>query len=318
MADPSTARFIRYLASKKSVDDRALNAHVSQSFRRAVLSLTVPSPLRLLEVGAGIGTMIERLLEWDFLSDAVITAVDEQTQLLDEARRRLKRYGEDHGYSVVESGATSLELRQHHLVRIEFVASEAMAFARTQDDRPTWDVLLAHAFLDLVDLDTALGALTKLLHDSALLYLTVNFDGSTLLLPQADPEVDAAIESLYHKTMDERRRDGLPSGDSRTGRRLFQALPAAGARILDAGPSDWVVFPGEAGYQADERYFLEWILDSHQEALRDRRELDPIRFAEWIAERRRQLARGELIYVTHQLDFLAGKVGGGERTAGPP
>lgn len=310
MVDSPTARFIRYLASKKSVDDRALNAHVAQSFRQALLSPKPSSPLRLLEVGAGIGTMIERLLEWNILHDAVITAVDEQADLLLEARRRLKHFGENRGYAVAENEEASLELRGDYLIRIEFVADEVIDFARNRGGRPLWDVLLAHAFLDLVDLATALAALTELLRDSALMYLTVNFDGTTLFLPEIDPALDGAIETLYHKTMDERRRGGVPSGDSHTGRRLFQALPAAGAEILDVGPSDWVVFAGESGYPADERFFLEWILDSHQSALQGCQELEAARLAAWVAERRLQVARGELIYVTHQLDFLARKIGG--------
>jgi len=310
MLDPSTARFIRYLASKKTIDDRSLNAHVSRSFREALPSSTSQAPLRVLEAGAGIGTMIERLLDWEVLSDSVITAVDEQDDLLVEARRRLSRYGETHGYDITGSDPTSLELRRHgHLIRIDFVVREILDFAGGRFDLPLWDVLLAHAFLDLVDLPTTLTALTGLLRDSALLYLTINFDGTTLFLPEIDPALDTAIEALYHKTMDERRRDGYLSGDSRTGRKIFKALPSAGAEILDAGASDWVVFASESGYPADEKFFLEWILNSHESALLERGELDLVRSAEWIADRRRQLENDELIYITHQLDFLARMAG---------
>jgi hypothetical protein len=304
--DPSTERFIRYLASKKSVDDRALNAHVARSFRQALPGSTPESPLRLLEVGAGIGTMIERLLEWDVLSNAAVTAVDEQEELLIEARRRLRQAGEIQGYAVSEDDASGLELRRRdRLVRIDLVPCEVFDFARRRPHPPRWDVLLAHAFLDLVDLTRALAALTALLNDSALLYLTINFDGATIFLPEIDTMLDHTIERLYHKTMDDRRQGDLPSGHSHTGRRLFSALPAAGAEIVDAGSSDWMVFADRSGYPSDESYFLEWILDSHANALKGYGELDPARFAEWIAERRRQIARGELIYITHQLDFLA-------------
>ncbi len=254
--------------------------------------------------------MIERLIEWDALSDAVITAVDEQGELLREARRRLTRFGEDRGFAVSGSETAALELhRGDHLICIDFVASEILEFARAHHEPPMWDALLAHAFLDLVDLPMALTALTGLLHDRALLYLTINFDGTTQFLPEIDQALDTEIESLYHKTMDRRRRDGLLSGDSHTGRRLFRALPAAGAEILDAGSSDWIVFPSESGYPADERFFLEWIIDSHDSALRGRGEMEGAHLAGWIAQRRRQVERGELIYITHQLDFLARMTG---------
>ncbi|HNB51500.1 MAG TPA: class I SAM-dependent methyltransferase, partial [Anaerolineales bacterium] len=58
--------FPRYLASKKSLDDRALNAHVWNTMTRAVSPATPGEPLRILEVGCGIGTMYARLLERGF------------------------------------------------------------------------------------------------------------------------------------------------------------------------------------------------------------------------------------------------------------
>jgi SAM-dependent methyltransferase len=311
MIDPCTAKFIRYLSSKKSVDDRALNAHVAQAFLSALSGCNKGTPLRVLEVGAGIGTMIERLITWDAANDAVVTAVDEQAELLSEARRRLTRFGEDLGYDISTGEATALELRRGgHLIRIEFIACEVLEFARAYHHHPpTWDALLGHAFLDLVDVPRTLAALARLLHDGALLYLTLNFDGVTKLLPQIDPALDDEIEVQYHRTMDRRRRDGLPSGESHTGRRLFQALPAVGAHILEAGSSDWIVFPTESGYPDDERFFLEWIIDSIESALYECEEIRAEPLAKWIAQRRLQIERGELIYVTHQLDFLAQMAG---------
>ena len=77
---------------------------------------------------------------------------------------------------------------------------------------------------------------------------SLNFDGATILEPPIDPDLDALIEALYHRTMDTRRCRGRPSGSSRTGRRLFGHLKEAGARLIAAGSSDWVVFPGPDGY----------------------------------------------------------------------
>ena len=49
--------FTRYLASKRTVDDRALNRQVWQTLADAVNGeLMSDAPLRVLEVGAGIGT----------------------------------------------------------------------------------------------------------------------------------------------------------------------------------------------------------------------------------------------------------------------
>jgi hypothetical protein len=110
----------------------------------------------------------------------------------------------------------------------------------------------------------------------------------------------------YHRDMDERFRYGRPAGESRTGRRLFHHLRAAGAPALAAGPSDWVVSAGPDGrYPADEAYFLHSILNTIQNALRNRQDrVEPGDLADWLAERGRQLAAGELVYIAHQLDFV--------------
>ncbi|MCW2908490.1 MAG: hypothetical protein JWL68_3279, partial [Actinomycetia bacterium] len=51
-------------------------------------------------------------------------------------------------------------------------------------------------------------------------------------------------------------------------------------------------------------YFLRSILNTIQGALRNRQDrVEPADLADWLAERRRQLAAGELVYIAHQLDF---------------
>jgi hypothetical protein len=59
--------FIRYLEAKKSVDDRAINRHVWQVLSGSLPQTSPEKPLRIVEMGAGIGTMIERMIEWELL-----------------------------------------------------------------------------------------------------------------------------------------------------------------------------------------------------------------------------------------------------------
>lgn len=271
--------FARYLSAKKTVDDRALNGHVWHIF---TANLPAARPLRVLEVGAGIGTMIERLAERAALPQEVqYTAVD-----LDAANIR------------------AAQARSHLLPStwsIDFAAEDVFAFAASAARR--WDVLIAHAFLDLVALDSALPLLLDLLEPDGLFYFTINFDGETILQPVIDAAFDARVLDLYHRTMDERLVDGRPSGHSRTGRRLFAQLPAAGGEILAAGSSDWVVYAGPDGYPADEAAFLHFIIDTIAGALHGHPELERHLFAAWIAQRHAQIAAGTLVYIAHQLDF---------------
>jgi hypothetical protein len=140
--------------------------------------------------------------------------------------------------------------------------------------------------------------------------LSINFDGVSILEPVIDPDLDEQVLGLYHRTMDDRQIMDKRSGDSRTGRHLFQYLKSAGAEILSSGSSDWVVFAGSQGYPDDEAYFLHFIIHTIGQALAGHPELKKKRFNDWIGERHAQIDRGELVYIAHQLDFF-GRLGSG-------
>ena len=91
---------------------------------------------------------------------------------------------------------------------------------------------------------------------------------------------------------------------SQTGRRLFHMLPAAGASVLAAGGSDWVVHPGPGGYPQDEAYFMHFIIHTLAEALDGHPRLPRKRFRDWVERRHRQIDEGRLHYIARQLDFL--------------
>jgi SAM-dependent methyltransferase len=269
-----TSDFIRYLAAKQTVDDRALNTHVYETLRAAL----PPGPLDVLEVGAGTGAMLDRLARRGLLAGGGrYTAVDADPANVAAAVAR-------------DSGAPLP-------MAVAWAAADVYDFARREHGQRLWDLLIAHAFLDLVDAPRLLPELLALLRPGGLFYFTINFDGLTILEPPVDPGFDEQVIALYHQTMDERG-----AGDSRSGRRLLWQLPAAGAEILAAGASDWVVVPSRGGYAADEADFLRAILGFFEESLSGRAELDPARLAGWLARRRAQIDAGELIYIAHQMD----------------
>jgi hypothetical protein len=161
------------------------------------------------------------------------------------------------------------------------------------------DLLIAHAFLDLLPMPESMPKLLSLTKDLA--WLTINFDGMTTFEPAIDPGLDEKIERLYHETMDTRPT----GGDSLAGRHLFGHLRAADADILAAGASDWVVYPRDGKYPPEEAYFLHFILHFFEESLTGHPALDSGAFCAWLEARRAQIERGELIYIAHQMDFLA-------------
>lgn len=281
--------FQHYLSAKRTVDDRALNWRVWQALSEQLRTIDA-HPLRVLEIGAGIGTMVERAQSWR-LFDPVYhplveyTAIDEQAENIDTAQQLLATLPD----------RFTLKLEQ----------ADLFDFVERTEEFAKYDLLIAHAFLDLVDIAQTLPLLRRLMREDGLLYFTINFDGVTSLQPEIDPAFDAQIEALYHRTMDERVIDGVPSGDSHSGRHMFNHLREAGVDILAAGSSDWVVFGGKGGYPADEAYFLHFIVNTMHGALAQHPELDQPRFAEWINLRHQQIDSGDLVYIAHQVDFLA-------------
>ena len=305
MSSPAASDFIRYLAAKKSPDDRSLNRQVWDALKQALRGRPESAPLRVLEVGCGIGTMLERLLDWGLLSRAAYTGIDVEAGFIREARERLHRYAsENRAVLTAEAEGPMVMRTSGGEVRITLEAADWFDFMERESEKSAWDLLIAHAVLDLIDLGPSLPRLLSLLAPGGCFYFTLNFDGATILEPPLDPDLNQRIEALYHRTMDRRRRQGRPAGSSVTGRRLLRHLKEAGAHLLAAGSSDWVVFPGPEGYPGDEAYFLHFIIDTIGRALQGHPDLDSSSFQTWLERRHRQIDSAELIYIAHQLDVM--------------
>jgi SAM-dependent methyltransferase len=286
-----TYPYTRYLADKKAVDDRALNRHVLAQLAR----LMPPGEPRILEIGAGLGTMAARLLEWQVISAGEYVLLDVDPQLLRDSRAWLTEWATARGLPT-EPMPDGLRVGR---LGVRLVQAELGSYLDEARGEPA-DVLIAHAFLDLVDVPTVLPALLRLLVPGGVYWFTIVFDGETTFYP--DHPRDDEVLRAYHRSMDERMRHGRPAGESRAGRHLFGHLRAAGAAPLAAGSSDWVVHAGPDGtYPVGEAAFLDSILTTIQDALTDR--VEPAVLTDWLATRRRQLADGELLYIAHQLDF---------------
>jgi SAM-dependent methyltransferase len=295
-----TFDYARYLAAKTTVDDRALNRPVLAGLRR----LMPAGAPRVLEVGAGLGTMVARLMDWGVVGAGEYILLDADRPLLDDSRRWLRDWAAARGLPSdlrpdgLQVGDLRVRLEHAELGRYLEDAHEARA-----------DVLIANAVLDLVEVPAILPGLLRLLAPGGVYWFTINYDGESIFEP-GHPHDDQVMRA-YHRDMDERVRYGRPAGESRTGRHLFHQLRAAGAPALAAGSSDWVVSAGPDGnYPGDEGYFLRSILSTIQSALRSRPDwVEPADLADWLAVRGRQLAAGELVYLAHQLDF-AGRAPG--------
>jgi hypothetical protein len=309
---------VRYLAAKKTVDDRALNRRLWERARQELGA--APGALRVLELGAGIGTMVERLVEWGMFTppsassgaanasarprEVYLTLVDSDARCVAEARTRLTAWAGGAGFAVADDEGRLRLSRPGLTLVVEPVAGDALAFVAAAASRGAWDLLIANAFLDLIDVRQGLPLLLAGLAPGGLFYFTINFDAGQILEPVIDRALDDQIAAAMYEAMDGGRPTGGECVNSRVGRQLFHEVRRAGGEVLDVGSCDWVVFPGREGYPADEAYFLHHILYFIDQTLTDHPALDPQAFTSWIAQRHAQVDAAQLVYVAHQLDLL--------------
>lgn len=288
--------FSRYLLAKQTVDDRALNKDVVDTLRDHL----PPEPISIIEVGAGIGTMFKRLVDWNLFRQGEYILVDSMQENIAFAREWIPVWASETGLSVEWIGSDHLHLcDQTRDISLRLECADVFDF--TVGNQIPADLLIANAFLDLLPMPGSLKAILSL--TKGLAWLTINFDGVSSLQPTIDPTLDEKIEKLYHRTMDERPT----GGDSRMGRKLFGHLQTVDAEILAAGASDWVVYARDGNYPADEKYFLQFILHFFESSLKNREELDAGILQAWFAKRLEQIDCGDLVYIAHQMDFLVCK-----------
>jgi hypothetical protein len=285
--------FSRYLLAKQTVDDRSLNRHVLAALR----SHLPPSPQRVIEIGAGIGNMLARLLSWEVIARAEYVHEDSMTENIRFAAHWIPEWALHAGMQADSPSGTEIRIADERRdVRVTLTDQDLLEFVRG-GPAPA-DLLIANAFLDLLPLPETLPQILSLTKDLA--WFTIVFDGVTSLAPTIEPGLDEKIIDLYHRSMD-RRPTG---GDSRAGRHLLDQLRTLGVRVLAAGASDWVVYANAGKYPADEAYFLESIIHFFEESLTGDPDLDPAMFQDWLATRNGQIKHGQLSYIAHQMDFL--------------
>ncbi len=305
MTEISRERFLKYLATKKAIDDRSINKRVWDTLRESVAKSQLKGFIKIFEAGCGIGTMIERIVDWKPAPRVLYTGIDASSECITEALNRLRRLCTETGLELVEEKSGRLTLQnQEFSLTLELITSDLFDYLPENSTPGSWDLLMAHSFLDLVDITKAMPLFLSVVRPEGLVYFTLNFDGLTAFEPVIDRTLDGEIVRLYHETMDRRLVKGRPTGGSRTGRSLLGLLKDHHVRILDSGSSDWICVAEEKVYGMDEAFFLHFIVDTVGEALSGHPRLDRERFSRWLEQRHRQIESGRLIFIAHQLDVV--------------
>lgn len=295
MAGPERYSTVRYLKAKAVVDDNALNARVYDALAQGIAEMG-DRPLRVIELGAGVGSTFRRLFERGLLSSGEYVMVDHESESLAEA---------SHAAEAILGSSGRAELS------VDTVIADAVAYLQEQAEAGRLaDVIIAQALVDLLNVPEFLEAAANALRPGGLLYLPITLDGENVFEPIVNAVLNTRVVDAYHRTMDERRTpNGLPTGGRRAGRALLGEIPRAGLEIAAAGSSDWVMYPRDGGYPDDVAYFLHHIINFVWEALNEHGIVFNVGLEEWVAERHGQIESGELIYIAQQLDVLARKPG---------
>ncbi len=300
MPEPQSYDYTRYLTAKRTIDARSINQRVWSRFVEAMNG--VSTELRVLEVGGGVGATAERILDAATAPEVAYTLVDLSDANVARARDNLRRWARDAGFASEVQGEALRLRRDDRRCTVRVVADDVFGFLDDTDG--TWDVLVAQAFWDLVNLEEAFARLRPVLAPGAVLYFPLHFDGLTAFEPVVDPALDMQILRIYHRTMDERITEYGSSGGSRTGRRLIFSLRDLGASLLAAGSSDWVVAAKSEGFTDDEKYFLHHMLHFVETSVATQGSIASDDLARWIRKRRLQIEDGTLVFIAHQLDVL--------------
>lgn len=280
--------FADYLEAKRTLDERSLNPGVRTAF---LAGLRDRVQVRCLDVGAGTGATLRRLLAWGVSARWQVTALDRDGALLDVARSKFRA-----AYRARSARGAN--------ARIEVV----FACGELDRHRPRsrYDAVMAHAFLDLMPLPQTLAHLHACLEPGGYLYATLNYDGETLLAPPyADASLEALLLACYDESMEQRRVQGLATGGALCGRRLQALLPHQGFEVLAQGRSDWLLHPVPGAYPDRDGACLEFLLGLIlKEGVASGR-FSPRALERWHRERLHLLHGHRLAARVRHLDFLA-------------
>ena len=290
--------FADYLAAKFALDERSLNPEVRSAFWSVLRALP---RIECLDVGAGAGATIRRLLASSLTQPLSLTALDSDPALLELARDSTAAHLRALGLELhVEEGAIRAQGAWDTAIR--FAAEEL----KSHRPRRAYNVITAHAVLDILPLAPALRSFAAWLEPGGHLYATINYDAETALSePYEDRKFEIELLDYYNYSMEIRRVDGQPTGGAYCGRRLAELLPECGFTVLVQGSSDWDMAPLLGRYRDDDvvclNALLEMIFSEGQRSGLFRPDL----LERWHADRRCLVQQGRLALHVHHTDVLA-------------
>ena len=286
-ATPADALDARYLAAKRTVDERAANRRV----REELLDRLMAGPV-VYDAGAGTGTLLARLLDWG-VTPSAYEAVDRNPVVVDHgvqaradelAARGIEVNRDANGERGFRAGNTT----------VQFTADDVLTAAPE-----TADLVVAASLLDLVSVGDAFAQFERTLGDGGMVYAPATFDGGTFFAPTHP--ADELVTRVFHESI-----RAQPDRTPEAGRGALSEAASRGWEVIAVGSADWIVgaetdpsddrtprgtdepggggesdrasgetrpsddVPADGGYPNDERYFLDSVLGFVADSLVER------------------------------------------------
>jgi len=275
-----TFDYVKYLEVKKNIDDRSLNKAVWYEFSTWLKAKSHQSEgLKVLEIGAGIGTMIERLVEASLLNKCHYIALEPEYSFKVAAKNRLLSWAKNCAFNFKICSEDLWMVYGNTLdIKIEWLDAEAEKIAQLFNDE-SFDLILSHAVIDLLPVPEIMPGILNKLKTQGGFYFSLNFSGETEFYPNHESDVD--IAKHYHADMDSRFPD-LEWQPSRTGLELPKWLQHYGCKQIVEGESGWRL-------GSEDELIIKNILDTIKKALSGYPGLK-----NWLTERYSQLQQAQL------------------------
>jgi len=284
-----------YLAVKHAIDSRSLAQNVWQTLAAFLKAHATCHDFRILDIGAGTGSMLMRLLDADLLRQCQYYAVEREPGFEQVAEKELAAWAEGHGCRLEADGALGWTLQNNEKrIDIKWLTTD-IGELDADFEGGFFDLLIGHAVIDLLPVPECLPGLLNLIKPGGGYYFSLNFAGVTRFLP-ADAR-DREITELYHRDMD-RRFPKIDWRASQTGKLLGPWLKEQGHQVLAEGISDWQIAAASSATAAENR-FIGNILATLEKALAGLDGLD-----DWIRLRRQQAASGKLLFFAANRDYF--------------
>lgn len=282
-----TFDYPRYLKALQPVNARAQSDALYEQFLDALATraAAVDRPLRLLEIGAGRGDQMQRVL-----ADARAHGLPLWYEALEP---------NDANRAVTRQLAVS---EQREGSRATIHPNDFLSFAASLAD-PRYDAVVARSVLDLMPLLDALSAINKITYTSWILYAPLTFGMVTRLASQVSEKTlntENKVLSIYHNTILEKTK--LVNKIIPPHKIASWANNKSGSVAMRS--SDWVVNPSNMMYKNDEAYVIACILGFMYDEAISAGSIKKAALDAWWQARTSMLQQKKLIYTANQFDLL--------------